>query len=880
MSRAPEDLEIVVVDDDDEEDKPEKSDSDSDIDFLYTCPPAKAEQKVQSTTTTTTTTITTTTIITDYGRNHPIRDSDITLCNEKKRKRMATKTVIAQINALHKVSLTAAPVILGWSATTPKNGDAVVTAAASLPCQVLTEAKKPQPSYSHKSTGVVVTATPGSVGKMARSSQQLMDDMTLKPGTPKLDSPRHQCTPPRGHLLSGNISEPEDSKSVSVVNRKINPLQSICESEDSKHPAMTPSYAIQDSPNLDDDSDVVHEPGNTQEEAIPAASRELSQQVNAKRPTNTPGSHLNASPVPPAIAGTGLQRRQTDAKISGAWSIVTSTSTQVPCDIQQDSHVDMAPRAASITGGPKTTLSSVSSAQRTGRLLKYRPDVRVESSDMVSGDSCGTLPTLERINEFNRKLSASASSRDADRSECVCATDRWKKLLRSSLRTSASDEDRPVLPQGIPSDEYLSSRCVEGENKGEQQKRPSDDAFWPTESPNGATADTYTEVPCRRRRYNRPGTTDVDSAPSKRGPRHSSTTRPSDESPSAMNTTRKVHCSESLSPDKVGNVSLPRHVRRNFPRTKKTRSSPDDSKNLENLIRRHWKFAKHENKSQHRALAKKLLEEKRDAVIRIASKQQASAGGTKFFPKALMASTIGATACKPKKGLVVTGCGNGKLPVPSILLVGADDPQPRHNNPIMLKKLYSTMDDKTLRFVPYFSEPNDEVQKILNSEYFDLSERQKRLLRGAPHREERSIQDTDLALQRICDELRDRDPPGACGGAKLAELRKLCNVFVKVARKDAGLFQERVDVLIAKRTQVSQKTTSGCAPQSDDDWNQYLQSADTYRKMFCNRCFVYDCNLHGQYEKPTAQLQNERARLREKDGYWEVRERVTYFFCS
>ena len=49
----------------------------------------------------------------------------------------------------------------------------------------------------------------------------------------------------------------------------------------------------------------------------------------------------------------------------------------------------------------------------------------------------------------------------------------------------------------------------------------------------------------------------------------------------------------------------------------------------------------------------------------------------------------------------------------------------------------------------------------------------------------------------------------------------------------------------------------------------YAQLMDSYRSLFCRRCFIYDCALHGNHSKADPELQGELAVEREKEGFWD-----------
>lgn len=49
---------------------------------------------------------------------------------------------------------------------------------------------------------------------------------------------------------------------------------------------------------------------------------------------------------------------------------------------------------------------------------------------------------------------------------------------------------------------------------------------------------------------------------------------------------------------------------------------------------------------------------------------------------------------------------------------------------------------------------------------------------------------------------------------------------------------------------------------------EYMEALDSYRVMYCRRCFTFQCNLHGSPLKPSLAFQHERAREMILDGVW------------
>jgi hypothetical protein len=50
---------------------------------------------------------------------------------------------------------------------------------------------------------------------------------------------------------------------------------------------------------------------------------------------------------------------------------------------------------------------------------------------------------------------------------------------------------------------------------------------------------------------------------------------------------------------------------------------------------------------------------------------------------------------------------------------------------------------------------------------------------------------------------------------------------------------------------------------------EYENFVDSYRNLFCRRCFTYDCNVHGNLPKANLDLLAELAAQKESDGHWK-----------
>ncbi|CAB9499941.1 36 and H4 lysine-20 specific [Seminavis robusta] len=309
--------------------------------------------------------------------------------------------------------------------------------------------------------------------------------------------------------------------------------------------------------------------------------------------------------------------------------------------------------------------------------------------------------------------------------------------------------------------------------------------------------------------------------------------------------------------------------------------SIEDKKKLSRRVRDQWRLAAFENSQKRNSLMQKLLLE-RDATLRKASTKRASRGGLSFFSNATVPpSSDASTKNRSEEQLFVTQGDYGDRETVGLecnFLEGAEEPQPKHTTPMTLTSLYAVDDDTDLRFVPHCREG---VEGILEG-LFNIDERTKRFTRGMPLcREEELTKDLDLALVRLRYEYCPKDSDGRYNPKQIEALRHfLCCAFKSIREIHEDFFNERFNALVEKSNDKTE-LPSESPPDLEgaaSEWSDYLKNADTYRVFFCNRCFIYGCNLHpdllnsdarSELGMTSLELQYERAMQREEDGYWK-----------
>jgi len=234
---------------------------------------------------------------------------------------------------------------------------------------------------------------------------------------------------------------------------------------------------------------------------------------------------------------------------------------------------------------------------------------------------------------------------------------------------------------------------------------------------------------------------------------------------------------------------------------------------------------------------------------------------------------------------------------------------------VFLRQHYATEDESTLQYVPYFG---DDDKEDVVSELFDIDHRAK-LMEFGPEYEERDVNDEvdetlveliyrageRLLVKNVAQKIlspwtkkkkdkgkKDGDDDDYRGSSfdrhDEAIVHRMAQALSDVMDLDVERINERYK-LLGKQTSANaaaeSKVKAGdnnedlegegkeAAPNSEPSLaTSYEEVMDSYRNLFCRRCFIYDCNVHGNIPKPSIEVQGELAVQREKEGFWEKEE--------
>jgi len=241
--------------------------------------------------------------------------------------------------------------------------------------------------------------------------------------------------------------------------------------------------------------------------------------------------------------------------------------------------------------------------------------------------------------------------------------------------------------------------------------------------------------------------------------------------------------------------------------------------------------------------------------------------------KVLEKSRLTATACRPRNVAFSPPAKRSKIlsnAEETIPMAGATEiPIPGHSLYVPIDKSFTVDESEELSFVPYLEEAEEaknaeRVEHLLSSH--NTTYREKLMAYGSECEQEKRNDAIDETLRRVMGEpnlsFYDSSP------------QKIVSTVAQIMGEDDRRIQERYDVLDMPRVDGRAvgddshpaTTDPNATPLNLDE--SFLVTMDSYRSLWCRRCYTYDCNLHGIRDKQSPNTQLAIALRKEASGFW------------
>jgi hypothetical protein len=179
---------------------------------------------------------------------------------------------------------------------------------------------------------------------------------------------------------------------------------------------------------------------------------------------------------------------------------------------------------------------------------------------------------------------------------------------------------------------------------------------------------------------------------------------------------------------------------------------------------------------------------------------------------------------------------------------------------IPIASSFWTDDAEELSFVPHIDETVDEAEIAQLLSDHDTSRRENLLRYGAECEQERRNQTIDETLRRVLESVADTSSniPTEC----------ILSIVAKVTNESIDRIRARYEV-ITESEQVADNTQMESEDVDKTLDTKFLMAMDSYRQLWCRRCYTYDCNLHGLRDKQSPNVQLEQAMRKEASNFWQ-----------
>ena len=231
-------------------------------------------------------------------------------------------------------------------------------------------------------------------------------------------------------------------------------------------------------------------------------------------------------------------------------------------------------------------------------------------------------------------------------------------------------------------------------------------------------------------------------------------------------------------------------------------------------------------------------------------------------------------------------CGDANFP--SLPLLPHEPSLPNHNSFVSISKNYHVPDEPVLKFVPYFDGEQTATNELLDQNIFDTRQRERGFDYGSDIQQHEVNELLDQVIETSLTALEAK-------GMQWSQVG-ICQAVTHFSRQAEKRVQERYRVVVDREKGIaaveeestspskldlardSSEVSEGEETENEDDAMEgepanaedvaYLEGQDSYRFLFCRRCFIYDCNIHGLKKRANPGLQYQLAKQKERDGIW------------
>jgi hypothetical protein len=197
--------------------------------------------------------------------------------------------------------------------------------------------------------------------------------------------------------------------------------------------------------------------------------------------------------------------------------------------------------------------------------------------------------------------------------------------------------------------------------------------------------------------------------------------------------------------------------------------------------------------------------------------------------------------------------------VKTSLIEASHPPLPKSRTAIFQNYSYLVDDEPEMKFTPNIDDDDEGTQEEVIEELVELGAKVRTYNFGQPRKEKKIL--IDATLNRL-DEKKALPQQIDRRERYFASIAKLTKVDTSSVRERHQLYIEQEEARLALKT-IKSKSNSDTPVAVT-----YDKIIDSYRDLFCRRCFTYDCNIHGNLPKANLDLLGELALQKERDGEW------------